>query len=177
MGHVSYSEYIKATPEQVWTIISDAARLPDWAYTEGRFPYTVEGKYGSDQKEGSGTVWIGVSEDGQTATQQITVWEPTKKLVYELQEMENAPLQMAQTNTFELERENGHTKVTWIVDWELTGGFSLSGLFLRFTGNGAFEEMIAGSLGNLKQLVEKESLAEPAAAETSAPDTQADEAE
>lgn len=177
MGHVSFSEYIQATPEQVWTVISDAARLPDWAYTEGRFPYTVESKYGSDQKEGPGTVWVGVSEDGQTATQQITVWEPAKKLVYELQEMENAPLQMAQTNTFELEGENGHTKVTWVVDWELTGGFSLSGLFLRFTGNGAFEEMIAGSLGNLKQLLEQKMPAEAATAETSAADTQADEVE
>lgn len=156
MGQVTFSEYIKATPEQIWTVLSDATRLPDWAYAEGRFPHTVEGKYGSDQKEGPGTVWIGVSEDGQIAKQQITVWEPEKKLAYELQELDNAPLQMAQTSTFELEPENSRTKVTWLVDWELTGGFSLSGLLIRFTGNGAFEEMMAGSLEKLKQLVEKE---------------------
>lgn len=158
MGRVSYTEHIKASPEQIWAILSDATRLPDWAYTEGRFPYPVEGKYGSDQKEGPGTIWIGLSEDGQTAVQRITTWEPGKKLVYELQETANAPLQMAQTNTFELEPEQDYTKVTWMVDWELTGGFSLSSLLIRFTGNRAFEEMIAGSLENLKQLVEKESL-------------------
>ena len=38
MGRVSYSETIKASPEQVWAILADVTRLPDWAYTEGRFP-------------------------------------------------------------------------------------------------------------------------------------------
>lgn len=156
MRYVSYSEKIEATPEQVWAILADVSRLPEWAYTEGRFPYPVEGKYGSDQQQGVGTIWIGLSADGQTAKQQITVWEPPHKLVYELQEMENAPLQMTQTNTFELEPAGDQTQVTWSVAWELSGGFSLSSLLLRFTGNGAFEEMIAGSLQNLKQLAEKE---------------------
>ncbi len=155
MGHVSYSETIKATPEQIWAILSDVIYLPDWAYTEGRFPYPVESKYGGDQKEGPGTIWIGVSKDGQVATQKVTVWEPGQKLVYELQEMENAPLQMSQINTFDLEASGDSTTVTWTVDWELTGGFSLSSLLIRLTGNGAFEEMIAGSLENLKLLVEK----------------------
>jgi uncharacterized protein YndB with AHSA1/START domain len=155
MGHVSYTKQIKATPEQIWAILADVTRLPDWAYTEGRFPFPVEGRYGGDQTEGPGTVWIGVSEDGQTATQKITVWEPNKKLVYELQEMDNAPLEMAQTNTFELAPGSDHIQLTWIVDWELTGGFSLGSLLLRFTGNGAFEEMMAGSLENLRRLVEE----------------------
>ena len=154
MGHVSYSEQIEATPEQVWAVISDATRLPEWAYKDGRFPYPVESKYGSDQKEGVGTIWIGVSGDGQEATQKLTAWEPPKTLSYELQEMENAALQMAQSNTFELEPVDDGTKITWSVDWELTGGFSLSSLLVRFTGNGAFEEMIAGSLENLKDLIE-----------------------
>gem|GEM_PF-1453305 len=153
---VTYSEEIQATPEQVWTVLSDATRLPDWAYKEGRFPYPVEGKYGSDQKEGLDTIWIGVSADGQVATQKITAWEPAKRLTYELQETENTPLQMAQTNTFDLEAVDGSTKVTWVVDWELTGGFSLSSLLVRFTAGGAFEEMMAGSLENLKEVVENE---------------------
>ncbi len=110
----------------MWTVLADVTRLPDWAYTEGRFPYPVEGKYGSDQTEGPDTIWIGISADGQVATQKITAWEPAQKLAYELQETENAPLQMAQSNTFNLEPSGENTKVTWIVDWELTGGFSLS---------------------------------------------------
>jgi uncharacterized protein YndB with AHSA1/START domain len=156
MGHVSYAQQINAAPEQVWAIISDVTRLPDWAYKEGRFPYPIEGKYGSDQKEGVGVIWIGVAVDGQIAKQKITTWEPGKKLVYELQEMEHAPLQMSQINTLELEATGEATTVTWHVDWQLTGGFSLNSLLLRFTGNGAFEEMIAGSLENLKELVERE---------------------
>jgi hypothetical protein len=129
--------------------------MPEWAYTE-RPPYIVDGKFGSDQTEGEGTLWVGVSSDGQTATQKITVWQPPTKLVNELQKSENAPLEMTQVNTFDLSGADGQTGVTWTVDWELTGGFSLSKLLMRFTGNGSFEEMIAGSLENLKDLVEKE---------------------
>lgn len=167
---VTYSEEIRSTPEQIWTILSDVTRLPDWAYKEGRFPYPVEGKYGSDQQEGPGTIWIGVSADGQEATQKIVTWESAKKLTYELQEMENAPLQMAQTNTFDLEPVGEDTRVTWTVDWELTGGFSLSSLLIRFTASGAFEEMMAGSLENLRELVEKE------AAESDTPPPEAEDA-
>ena len=156
MGHVSVSEFINATPEQVWAVLADVTRMPAWAYTEGRFPYPVEGKYGSDQTEGVDTLWVGTSSDGQSATQRITVWEPPTKLINELQASENAPLEMTQTNTFELKTSEGQTEITWTVDWELTGGFSLSKLLMRFTGNGSFEEMIGGSLENLKDLVEKE---------------------
>lgn len=156
MGHVSYSEEINATPEQVWAIISDVTRLPDWAYQERGQNYPVEGKYGSDQHEGIGTIWVGVSADGQTATQKITAWEPPTTLAYQLEAMENAALNMSQTSTFTLEPAGNGTKVTWAVDWQLGGGFSLNKLLLWFTGNSAFEEMIAGSLENLKALIEQE---------------------
>lgn len=166
MGQVSYTEEIQATPEQVWAVLANVVRMPDWAYTEGRFPYPVEGRYGGEQTEGVGTIWLGASADGQTARYKIIAWEPPSKLAYELQGVENAATQMAQTNTFELEPgDGGKTRVTWSVDWKLTGGFSLNSLLLRLTGNGAFEEMIAGSLANLKQLVEQEvtPLSSPAA--------------
>jgi uncharacterized protein YndB with AHSA1/START domain len=156
MGQVRCSETINASPQQVWAVLADVRRLPDWAYKEGRFPHPVEGNYGSEQQEGEGTLWIGVAADGQTATQKITVWEPGQKLVYELKEMERAPLVMNQTNSFELQPEDQATQVTWSLDWELTGGFSLGKLLLRFSANSAFEEMMAGSLENLKQLVEAE---------------------
>ena len=71
--------------------------------------------------------------------------------------------------------DNG-TKITWSVDWELTGGFSLSSLLVRFTGNGAFEEMIAGSLENLKDLIENalaEQVDTPAEAQPEATDAPA----
>ena len=157
MGRVSYSETMKATPEQIWKILTDVTRLPDWAYPKGRFPHPIEGKYGGEQKEGPGTVWVGTSVDGQIARQKITVWEPGKKLVYQLQELAHAPLQMSQTSRFDLEASDDQTtKVTWTVDWALSGGFSLNSLLTRFTANSAFEEMIAGSLGNLRKLVEQE---------------------
>ncbi len=156
MGRVSYAEEIKATLEQVWVVLSDATRLPDWAFTEGRFPYPVEGRYGSEQREGPGTIWIGISADGQIATQKITVWEPPQRLVYELQQMENAALQMTQICTFDLEPVPDGTHITWTVDWQLLGGWSLNAILIRLTGNGVFEEMIAGSLENLKKVVEGE---------------------
>jgi len=80
MGQISHSKQIEASPEQVWAVLTDVTRLPEWAYKEGRFPYPVEGRYGSDQHEGPGAIWIGVAADGQIATQKITVWEPPKKI-------------------------------------------------------------------------------------------------
>ena len=165
MGHVSYTEQIQATPEQIWTILSDITRLPEWAYQDGRYPYPVEGKYGSDQQEGAGVLWVGVSADGQTATQEVTLWEPPTKLIYQLKEIENAPLEMTQINTFDLEPVGDGTQVTWSVDWSVTSGFSLNSILVRFTGDGNFEEMIAGSLENLKRLVEKEAVLEATAPE------------
>ena len=156
MGHVTYTEQINAAPGQVWAILADVTRLPEWAYTEGRYPYPVEGRYGSEQTEGPGTIWVGVSADGQTATQKITLWEPPQRLEYELQEMENAAAPMSMTNKFALEAAGEGTQVTWEIDWNLSGGFSLSSLLIRFTGGGAFEEMMAGSLERLKAVVEKE---------------------
>ena len=155
-NRVSYSEEIKATPEQVWAVLTNVARLPDWAFTEGRFPFPVEGRYGSEQREGPGTLWIGIAGDGQIATQKITIWQPPQKLAYDLQDTENAALQMAQTCIFELEPVNGGTRVTWTVIWNLIGGWSLNAILIRLTGNGVFEEMIAGSLENLKRVVEAE---------------------
>lgn len=155
-NRVSYSEEIKATPEQVWAVLSNVTRLPDWAFTEGRFPYPVEGRYGSEQHEGPGTLWIGVSADGQIATQKITEWDPPQKLTYELQQTENAALRMAQTCTFDLEALENGTRIVWTVDWKLIGGWSLNAILIRLTGNGVFEEMIAGSLENLKRVVEEE---------------------
>lgn len=154
MGQVSHSEQVEASPEQVWAVLTDVARLPEWAYKEGRFPYPVEGRYGSEQHKGPGAIWIGVAADGQIATQKITVWEPHQKLGYELVAMEHAPLPMSQSNTFELEPVGQATKITWTVTWELTAGFSLGKLLLRFSASNAFAEMIAGSLENLKKLVE-----------------------
>ena len=57
---------------------------------------------------------------------------------------------------FTLELVEEGTQLTWEVDWQLTSGFSLSSLLIRFSGNGAFEEMMEGSLENLKDLVEQE---------------------
>ena len=161
MGNVTYTEEIEAAPEHVWKIVTDVTRLPDWAYTEGRYPHPVEGKFGSEQTEGVGTLWIGIAADGQTATQKVTVWEPPTKLAYELLEIENAALQMSQVNTFEIEPIcDNKSRVTWNVEWALIGGFSLNSLMVRFGGNGAFEEMMAGSLEKLKALAEKEAATE-----------------
>ena len=156
MGQLSNSILISATAQQVWAILSDVTRLPEWSYKEGRFPYPVEGRYGSDQTEGEGTLWVGIATDGQQATQKVTVWEPHHKLAFEQQATENAPLQLSQTSTFSLEPAGDQTEVTWSVDWEIGGGFSLNRLLLWFTGNSAFEEMMTGSLDNLKTLIEAE---------------------
>ncbi|NJN94049.1 MAG: hypothetical protein HC875_08110, partial [Anaerolineales bacterium] len=53
-NRVSYAEEIKATPEQVWTVLTNVTRMPEWAFTEGRYPYPVEGRYGSEQHQGPG---------------------------------------------------------------------------------------------------------------------------
>ena len=76
--------------------------------------------------------------------------------------MEHTPLPMTQTNTFELEAIEDATRITWTVEWELSGGFSLYKLLLRFSAGSAFEGMIAGSLANLKRLVEEETAAKDA---------------
>ena len=41
MGQVTCTETIQAGPDQVWAVLADVTRLPQWAYSEGRFPATV----------------------------------------------------------------------------------------------------------------------------------------
>ncbi len=154
MGQVTYSETINASPEQVWAVLADVTRLPDWAYKERGQNYPIKGSYGSEQRSGVGTIWVGTSADGQTAIQKVTGWDPPARLSFELQAMENSVQPMSQVSTFELQESNGATVVTWTVDWQLTGGFSLSKILIWFTGNGTFEEMMAGSLENLKRMFE-----------------------
>lgn len=156
MQQIAYAQDINASPEQIWAVITDVTRLPDWAYRDGRVPYPVEGRYGTEQTEGVGTVWIGVTSNGGLATQKVTVWEPYHTLASELQRSEQAELPLAQINTLFLEPLENRTRVTWRMDWDVDSTFSLTGVMLLFAGNGIFEEMVVGSLGNLKRLIESE---------------------
>lgn len=158
MQQITHAQDINATPKQIWAVLVDVTRLPDWAYQNGRVPYPVEGRYGTEQTEGVGTVWVGVTQNGGLATQKVTAWEPYHTLAFELQPSEEAALPLSQINLLQLESLGDKTRVTWRLDWEVETGFSLTSVMLMFAGNSIFEEMIAGSLANLKQLIEADDL-------------------
>ena len=145
---------INAKPEQIWPLIADVTQHPEWAYREGRFPYLVESYCDGEPIKGLGANWVDKASDGQIVRCKIVVWEPETTLVYERQRARDAPMKIAQRHMFALEPTGDKTIVLWSVVWEPADYSWLGRRLLYFTGRDAFEEVMAGSLENLKELVE-----------------------
>jgi len=143
---------INATPEQVWAVLADPPRLPQWLTREGPFPHVIK----VDGKPGPGEHWEAEAIDGQTAMFNVVTWDEPQQLAYQLAVVNNAPLQCSQAHRFDIDIDEGGTLVTWLITWQLAE----SGFVTRFLQERQFdrdiEVMQRYSLLRLKEIVEVE---------------------
>lgn len=149
-------EITNTTPDKVWDIITDPGRVVEWTYKDGAYPCVVEGRYVGQQQEGEGTQWVVVAEDGQEAVCDVVGWEPPNRLIY-VTSLKNPPIpEIKQQHTFEIAASESNVVISWQVAWDWSWVWALWAFVLRWTIAEDMEDMIAGGLGNLKELLEKD---------------------
>jgi uncharacterized membrane protein len=153
---VAQSEvFIAASPQEVWSLISDLERGPEWSLV------TLECKLTSDGPPGLGSTYRSVSKfvaSRVTTEHQIVEWEPPRRMVSKVTKGGES------TFTQLCEPEGEGTVLTMINEFSLPGavpGFVAERLVGQVTST------LAGELARIKEVVEQSC----AGSQTSSPDS------
>jgi len=170
--------YIQANQMQIWNVLGDLKRLPEWI--DGRSMYLPPQEVTLTSGEvGQDSTWRMTAADGQVAEWRVVAYQPGILLAMGLSGIEGSPFTIEQYyHVFRLEfLELNLTKV----EWELEFTLSYQGFWgwverrvLHSQLCETFEWMINYSLVNLKNLVEGIYLPKPTLeeAEEYGPDTE-----
>jgi uncharacterized membrane protein len=141
---VAQSEvFIAAPPEEVWSLISDLERGPEWSLV------TLECKLTSGGPRGLGSTYRSVSKfvaSRVTTEHKIVEWEPARKMVSKVTKGGES------TFTQLCEPEGEGTVLTMINEFSLPGavpGFVAEKLTVQVTST------LAGELARIKEVVEQ----------------------
>ena len=145
MVRADVSTTIKRPVEDVFAVISDGRRHPQWVSSVNEMTQTSDGPIGV------GTTWHGVSKflGRRMETDQVyTEFEPNRRLTWEA----TTPFPM--TFVFTFEAVAGGTRVTQVVEAEPGGFFKLAGPLLVSAAKRQFQT----DLDNLRDLMEGDAL-------------------
>jgi uncharacterized protein YndB with AHSA1/START domain len=139
---------IAATPEQVWAVVSDLERMPEWS------PQCTKMKVFGEVREGARTV--NLNKDGWKrwpTTARVVRFEPNRAVAFKI--VENRMVW-----SFELEPTAGGTRLTQRRDTSAgQSAFSRNAIKLALGGEESFEStLVAGmndTLAKIKAAVER----------------------
>ena len=135
--------FIAAPPQEVWSLISDLERGPEWSLV------TLECKLTSEGPPGRGSRYRSLSKfvaSRVTTEQEIVEWEPPRRMVSQVTEGGES------TFTQLCEPEGEGTVLTMINDFSVPGalpGFVAERLTAQVT------RTLAGELARIKEVVEQ----------------------
>ncbi|MEX1141209.1 MAG: SRPBCC family protein [Thermoleophilaceae bacterium] len=106
---------LTATPEQVYAVIMDPARLEDWVTIHEALEDAPEGplEHGSEL-----TQRLHIAGRGFTVRWRVVENEPARRVVWE----GRGPMRSSAGVTYELEPRNGGTRFTYTNEFSLPGG-------------------------------------------------------
>lgn len=102
MATVERSGSIPATPDRVWSVLSDFAAISAWA------PNVDHSCLMSEQLDGVGMVRR-IQSDRVTVVETVEIWEPGRTLGYRIDGL--PPVIKSVTNTWSLTADGDHTDV------------------------------------------------------------------
>lgn len=146
---VTRSTVVAAPPTTVFPLIDTPARWPEWDPWAEMDPDTKNTYEGPESGVGAKRTWVSDSQDVGSGTFTITKSVPHERIELKV---EIFNYQMTSDTTFELERLEGGTKVTWTDHGDLEGGYKFFGLFME----PLLGEQFRTGLANLKELAESE---------------------
>jgi len=136
--HVKAERTIAAPPSQVWALVSDARRYPEWGpWRSGAYQQA-----GRESERGPGAVQVLISarrvygRRGKSV-ERIVVAEPEQRLVYEV--IGGLPVRHYRGEVT-LTPAGGGTRVHWSADWDNT----MAGRLVHRTLRVFYPEMLAG---------------------------------
>jgi uncharacterized protein YndB with AHSA1/START domain len=146
MGHITRSIRITRPPAEVFAMLIDVDRLPEWATT------VIETRDLSHPSLQVGCTFrqafklMGRQLDSEW---RVTEFDALRRIAYAATSPEGGRLQMSQT----VEAVGEDSEVTFDIDYELPGGF-IGRLVDRAGAERRVEDETVRSLGNLKRVLE-----------------------
>ncbi|MBW2252510.1 MAG: SRPBCC family protein [Deltaproteobacteria bacterium] len=145
MIHYERKLEIDAKPDDVWAVLGNFMHIDEFA------PEIVSVDALTDGKDGIGSRRRNNFKNDTSLVEEITEWEPKRRLRVRLSEMSSMPLHEAYSLMSVKPRDNGRSMVTWDMDYRVK--FGPLGWLMGQT----MMKMMMGKIidGNLKGLADK----------------------
>jgi polyketide cyclase/dehydrase/lipid transport protein len=148
--HVQRAARVKASPEEIYPLISDFHRWTSWSPYEKRDPAMKRTYSGAEQGKGAVYEWEGNSEVGQ-GRMEITDTSDPSRVTIKLDFIK--PFEGHNVAQFALVAQGGTTNVTWSMDGPTPFLGKLIGVFMNM--DTMIGKDFETGLANLKALTEK----------------------
>lgn len=148
--HVQRTIYIKASPEKIYTCLSNFHNCADWSPYEKLDPQMKRVFKGADSGKGAAYEWSGKGDAGEGRMDIVDASEPTRVSI-KLHFMK--PFEANNMVEYSIEPTTDETKVTWSMHGPSPFMCKLMQVF--FDMDAKIGSDFEAGLGNLKHLMEK----------------------
>ena len=136
---------IEAAPDAVWAVLGRFMHIDEFA------PLVKSVDALTDGEDGVGSKRRNNFDNGSSMVEEVTEWEANRGYRVRLSEMSSMPLHEAYSDVSVEPVDNGHSRVTWGMDYRVKFG-----LFGWLLGQTMMKMMMSKVLdGNLKGIAEK----------------------